>query len=44
MDKKSMNPPVKGRTMPNNAKKPGQESIFAKYKPTPIVNPKFKKK
>lgn len=44
MDKKSMNPPVKGRTMPTNAKKPGQESIFAKYKPTPMIDPKFKKK
>lgn len=45
MDKKSMNPPIKGKVAPvTTARKRGQESILAKYKPTPLVNPNFKKK
>ncbi|MFN9803305.1 MAG: hypothetical protein ACK54Y_05720 [Bacteroidota bacterium] len=45
MDKKSMNPPVKGKVAPvTTARKRGQESMFANSKPKPMIDPKFKKK
>jgi hypothetical protein len=45
MDKKSMNTPVKGKVAPvTTARKRGQESMLAKCKPTPMIDPKFKKK
>jgi hypothetical protein len=45
MDKRSMNPPVKGNVAPvTTARKRGQESMFANSKPKPMIDPKFKKK